>query len=152
MIKAIQTHYNGYHFRSRLEARWAVFFDKMNIDYSYEVEGYEVATGTWYLPDFKLNNVYVEVKHKNDDDQDAHDKMALLVAGVRVPGVIVYGDPLDHYAVLFEPHFLKPGYRRSLANFMQLVGAKPAATAARRARFSRDNTNATPATTSRYHR
>ncbi len=26
-IKAIQTKYRGYHFRSRLEARWAVFFD-----------------------------------------------------------------------------------------------------------------------------
>jgi hypothetical protein len=25
--KAIETHYKGYRFRSRLEARWAVFFD-----------------------------------------------------------------------------------------------------------------------------
>lgn len=25
-IKPIETIYNGYHFRSRLEARWAVFF------------------------------------------------------------------------------------------------------------------------------
>jgi len=27
MIKAIETQYRGYRFRSRLEARWAVFFD-----------------------------------------------------------------------------------------------------------------------------
>ena len=26
-IKPIETKYNGYRFRSRLEARWAVFFD-----------------------------------------------------------------------------------------------------------------------------
>ena len=30
-IKAIQTEYNGYLFRSRLEARWAVFFDACGV-------------------------------------------------------------------------------------------------------------------------
>lgn len=30
-IASKPTMYNGYHFRSRLEARWAVFFDAMNI-------------------------------------------------------------------------------------------------------------------------
>ena len=33
MIKAIDTVYNGYKFRSRLEARWAVFFDEIGIEY-----------------------------------------------------------------------------------------------------------------------
>lgn len=41
-IQAIQTHYNGYKFRSRLEARWAVFFDEMGIQYEYEKEGFEL--------------------------------------------------------------------------------------------------------------
>jgi hypothetical protein len=151
-IKAIPTLYKGYPFRSRLEAKWATFFDNMNIWYSYETEnGYEVATGVWYLPDFRLEEIFVEVKAKYDISEEAHDKMALLVAGIRVPGVIVYGDPLDHYAVLFEPHFLKPGYRRSVANFMQLVGAEPAALAARRARFTRD-TNEQPTITQRHFR
>ena len=36
MIKAVQTEYNGYKFRSRLEARWAVFFDTLGIEYEYE--------------------------------------------------------------------------------------------------------------------
>ena len=31
-IKAIETIYNGYKFRSRLEARWAVFFDEAGIE------------------------------------------------------------------------------------------------------------------------
>ena len=32
-IKPIETVYNGYRFRSRLEARWAVFFDEAGIEY-----------------------------------------------------------------------------------------------------------------------
>ena len=28
-LRPIETHYNGYRFRSRLEARWAVFFEAM---------------------------------------------------------------------------------------------------------------------------
>jgi len=39
-IKAIETVYNGYKFRSRLEARWAVFFDALGIEYEYEKEGF----------------------------------------------------------------------------------------------------------------
>ena len=30
-VKPIETQYHGYRFRSRLEARWAVFFDVMGI-------------------------------------------------------------------------------------------------------------------------
>ena len=53
-IKAIETDYNGYKFRSRLEARWAVFFDAAKIKYEYEPEGYELADNERYLPDFYL--------------------------------------------------------------------------------------------------
>lgn len=53
-IKAIETKYNGYRFRSRLEARWAVFFDALGVDYIYEPEGYENSEGIRYLPDFKV--------------------------------------------------------------------------------------------------
>lgn len=30
-MKAIETRYKGYRFRSRLEARWAVFFDALGL-------------------------------------------------------------------------------------------------------------------------
>ena len=53
MIQAIPTRYKGYHFRSRLEARWAVFFDALGIDWQYEPEGYNLPSGS-YLPDFFL--------------------------------------------------------------------------------------------------
>ena len=39
-IKPIETYYNGYRFRSRLEARWAVFFDALGVPYEYEPEGF----------------------------------------------------------------------------------------------------------------
>lgn len=68
-IKPIETYYNGYRFRSRLEARWAVFFDTGNIKYEYEPEGFELESGLKWLPDFYLPDFdcYVEVKPNTDD-------------------------------------------------------------------------------------
>lgn len=57
-IKAIETVYNGHRFRSRLEARWAVFFDAIGIKYEYEPEGFSLDYGIQYLPDFALKNVH----------------------------------------------------------------------------------------------
>lgn len=81
-IKAIQTYYNGNRFRSGLEARWAVFFDALNIKYDYETEGYDLGDGDCYLPDFFLPELgyYVEVKGKNDHmlaDMNKVEKFAL---------------------------------------------------------------------------
>ena len=63
-IRAIETRYAGCHFRSRLEARWAVFFDAAGIAWEYEPEGFVLPDETHYLPDFKLPKlrVWVEVK------------------------------------------------------------------------------------------
>lgn len=55
-IKAIETRYRGYRFRSRLEARWAVFFDHMEYEWDYEAEGYELPSGKYYLPDFTIKS------------------------------------------------------------------------------------------------
>ena len=51
--QAIRTRYSGILFRSRLEARWAVFFDALGVKWEYEKEGYELPSGR-YLPDFFL--------------------------------------------------------------------------------------------------
>lgn len=53
MITPIQTRYKGYHFRSRTEARWAVFFDALELPWEYEPEGFALTNG-WYLPDFRV--------------------------------------------------------------------------------------------------
>ena len=66
-IAAIDTIYKGYRFRSRLEARWALFFDLCGMAWHYEAEPIKV-NGEAYLPDFKLavpelrQPVYLEVK------------------------------------------------------------------------------------------
>lgn len=52
-IKAIETTYKGYKFRSRIEARWAVVFDTLGIPWEYEKEGYDLPSGA-YLADFWL--------------------------------------------------------------------------------------------------
>lgn len=65
VLKPIETVYNGYRFRSRLEARWAVFFDALNIEYKYEHQGFNLGKFGWYLPDFWLpnNNLHwIEIK------------------------------------------------------------------------------------------
>lgn len=68
-VRAIETRYAGCNFRSRLEARWAVFFDALGIPWEYEPEGferqfYEDGPTVRWLPDFLLpnQNIWVEVK------------------------------------------------------------------------------------------
>jgi hypothetical protein len=69
-IKAIRAEYKGIWFRSRTEARWAVFFDSLGVQWEYEKEGYQLKSG-WYLPDFWLPEVnsFVEVKPDIDDER-----------------------------------------------------------------------------------
>lgn len=70
-MKAIETRYRGYRFRSRLEARWAVFFDALGIDWLYENEGYQIGQER-YLPDFWLptfcGGMFAEVKPQDSGD------------------------------------------------------------------------------------
>lgn len=63
MIKAIPTTYKGTRFRSKLEARYASALDRYEVEWVYEVEGYEYG-GIRYLPDFYLPemNTLLEVK------------------------------------------------------------------------------------------
>ncbi|TQS30021.1 hypothetical protein [Microbispora sp. KK1-11] len=66
-LQAIETQYSGCRFRSRLEARWAVFFDTLGIPWEYEPQGYLIGpedNRRPYLPDFYLPGIgtWVEVK------------------------------------------------------------------------------------------
>lgn len=65
-MKAIPTNYNNCRFRSRLEARWAVYFDALSIKWQYEPEGFVLDDGTLYLPDFWMPDLqtFAEVKPK----------------------------------------------------------------------------------------
>lgn len=104
MNGAIETVYKGYRFRSRLEARWAVFFDAAGVQWQYETQGYEV-DGHKYLPDFWLPEVRDWVEVKGDPDglrKDFHRMRAILGRNSPLPGfadgstgLIVLGDIPD---------------------------------------------------------
>ena len=60
MTHAIPTRYRGIEYRSRLEARWAAFFDGIGWQFTYEP-----FDGDGYIPDFLIHGdqpLLVEVK------------------------------------------------------------------------------------------
>lgn len=108
-MQPIPTSWNGYAFRSRLEARWAVFFDAIGVRWSYEPEGYVLTDGTHYLPDFVVwtpqgSPVVYEVKPAiGGDDSKIRKMLAQLLAeyeargykGTVPRGGLLRGDPVD---------------------------------------------------------
>ena len=112
-LHAIPTIYQGYAFRSRLEARWAVFFDALAFRWEYEPEGYVLPDGTRYLPDFWLPQVsmFAEVKPAclGDDIVEIGDEaMAKVIGLVETTGhpvIILDGVPWDtnYWAVWPDP-------------------------------------------------
>ena len=60
---ALETEYLGTKYRSRLEARWAIFLRHVGVHGWYEHEGFALPSGR-YLPDFWLPTlgVFLEVK------------------------------------------------------------------------------------------
>lgn len=66
-LMAIETSYKGFRFRSRLEARWAIYFDAVEMPWQYELEGYNLGELGLYLPDFWLvdESMFAEVKAKD---------------------------------------------------------------------------------------
>lgn len=65
-LKALPTVYGGINYRSRIEARWAVFFESLGLQYEYEREGYDLGDGQLYLPDFWLPELKIWVEIKGD--------------------------------------------------------------------------------------
>jgi hypothetical protein len=91
-IKAIETRYNGYRFRSRLEARWAVFFDELNVTWDYEPQGFDLGKVGPYLPDFWLeeHGCWFEVKGSNPTI-DERRKAEALRDVTEAPVILAHG-------------------------------------------------------------
>lgn len=90
-IPAIETRAYGCRFRSRLEARWAVFFTQAGFDWEYEPEGAALSSGN-YLCDFRVTgptgvSVWVEVKPKLEQDQADDPRWAELA---RTSGLMLF--------------------------------------------------------------
>jgi hypothetical protein len=83
-IRAIETRYAGCRFRSRTEARYAVFMDRLGLVWEYEPQGF-VMDGTAYLPDFYLPRLhkYLEIKGGEPSWPEVEKvlKLAAAVAG-----------------------------------------------------------------------
>ena len=100
-IKAIETRYKGHRFRSRLEARWAVFFDSLSMPYEYEKEGFVLPSGN-YLPDFYLpdDRLWVEIKGQRPREKELLIAKELAIATKRHVFVF-YGVPTANQGIGF---------------------------------------------------
>lgn len=115
VIKPIETVYNGYRFRSRLEAKWAVYFNLIGLNYIYEPNGYVLSNGQCYLPDFYLPTVeaYVEVKPSSiykKDLNEAIDKLTDLAYFENKYALLCVGDPVDNDITVWGMIENKDGY------------------------------------------
>lgn len=99
-LTALETEYHQTRFRSRLEARWAVYFDHSGILWDYEPQGYDLGDGIWYLPDFWLPQVgmFAEVKPVPLNEREMEKAQRLATASNRAvlllvgpPAAITYG-------------------------------------------------------------
>lgn len=114
-LTPIPTEYNGHIFRSRTEARWAVFFDVLQLKYEYEVEGFILNDGTYYLPDFKVTtpqgeDMWVEVKPSNTvSDKKFNSFRETITVNDEVDGYyeprtsLVSGDPYAYFGFDVDP-------------------------------------------------
>lgn len=93
-MQAIETKYNGILFRSRLEARWALYFDIKKIRYFYEYEGYKLDDNLLYLPDFYFPDFkhHAEVKPFSFSHEE-FIKAWKLVEQTRIPIILLSGPP-----------------------------------------------------------
>jgi hypothetical protein len=119
-MKAIETVYRGYKFRSRLEARWAVFFSVLGLDFEYEKEGYDLewytqAGGFYYLPDFWVPawNAFVEIKGQEPAEDELEKCQVLRDShyGKKGKKVIMFtGDPMTQKGIWFQCTLGKKGF------------------------------------------
>jgi hypothetical protein len=87
-----ETKFHGITYKSRLEAKWAVFFESLGISYEYEAEGF-VWGKTKYLPDFYLpdQDYIIEVKGSYPDEE-ALEKGIMLSEDTQKEVFLFYGE------------------------------------------------------------
>jgi hypothetical protein len=99
-MKPIETRAYGYRFRSRLEARWAVFFQTLGLQWEYEPEGFDLSPFGHYLPDFLVRGfpgypeiMWVEVKPQKPEMSDVN-KLRKLCCESGKYGVFAVGSDI----------------------------------------------------------
>jgi len=115
-MQAIETIYKGRRFRSRLEARWAIFFDAIDVGWEYETEGFQIGSSK-YLTDFKLLSfgptkvdLFVEIKPRKPSIEEI-GKCYEVAVGTHTDMLLLCGTPgLPEFSQLGNDWNLKTGY------------------------------------------
>lgn len=128
-MNAIPTMYNGLQMRSRLEARWAAFFDTVGWPWHYEpfdLQG--------YIPDFVLllhKPILVEVKpastivnHRLVFDVDEDPRSKIEESGWEHEALIVGNYPMEHSGQWMLGESYEPEWCWSLAPMMRCRNCK----------------------------
>ena len=104
IVKPIETRYKGYRFRSRLEARWAVYFDDLAVKYEYELEGFTLPSGAAYLPDFYLPDLRVHVEIKPSEKMVYRDLKKIIEFALQGdhPLLLIVGTPTQESMFLID--------------------------------------------------
>lgn len=100
---AIPTTYKGVTYRSRTEARWAVFFDVLGVSAEWEPEGYQLGD-IRYLPDFYIPawKIFVEIKGEYPTPFE-REKARRLADATGKPVWLVIGPPDRQEGLIFWP-------------------------------------------------
>lgn len=93
------TRYGGVTYRSRTEARWAIFFDALGVRADYEFEGFDLGRGG-YLPDFWLpaQSVFLEVKPAAPSEEE-RAKCAEVARVTQYDMLLAEGPPRPTYQI-----------------------------------------------------
>lgn len=97
---ALPTVYNGANYYSRLEAKWACFFENANIKFTYEAQGYSINDNTKYNPDFYFPDydIYGEVKGNIKYWQkDIERASKFLASKSPFKGIMIFGDIPEYF-------------------------------------------------------
>lgn len=86
-ITPIETLYRGHYFRSKAEARFAVFLDCLGVKWDYEPQGFDLGNGLKYLPDFKIYNVEIWDENRDKCHYDTYEPKMLDHIWVEVKGM-----------------------------------------------------------------
>lgn len=92
-------------FRSKLEAKWATFFDSIEVAWEYEPEKFYLPGGSTYTPDFYLENIgWVEIKPsfekflcKKDEYKAFVENMDTLISPDKNKSFIVFCEPFPSF-------------------------------------------------------
>jgi hypothetical protein len=102
--KIIPTTYKGITYRSRTEARWAIFLEALCVEFIYEHETYDLR-GRWYLPDFWIPHwgLFVEVKGDEPTEEERRRCFDLAIA-TRRQVMLASGAPGERFNEMFGPN------------------------------------------------